>query len=89
MITYPDAMARVRADYADTWLASHHGGTFHADPDGYEDDSAYLVPVFDPQGPLVIDDAPAVLVDKATGEVTYHSPLAILDRIGAMRPVTV
>ena len=87
MITYVDAMARVRADYADTWLESHPGGTFHMDPDGYEDGSAYLVPVFDFGAPPIVDDAPAALVDKATGEVTYHSPLDILDRTEAMTPI--
>ncbi|WP_158864260.1 hypothetical protein [Leifsonia sp. AG29] len=89
MLTYAEAMARVREDYAATWLESHPGGTFHTDPDGYEDGSAYLVPVSDPCGPPMVDDAPAVLVDKVTGGVSHHSPLDILDRMGAMTPISV
>lgn len=58
-------MDRVQDDYADTWLESHPGGTFRTDSEGYEDDSVYLGPAFDPSAPSVIDDAPAVFVARS------------------------
>ena len=45
MLTYPQAVERVRADYAERWAERNPGLTFWVSPEGFEDADDYLVPV--------------------------------------------
>ena len=92
VLSFDDARAVVHAALAPTWPADL--GTFVVSPEGYEDDQSYLVDAgaqeaMDGDLDFTIMDAPMLLVDKRTGELSELSFLENQDRHDVLleRPV--
>lgn len=89
MITYAQAREAALAFLEPTWSPEY--GTLWAAEKGKQDSSAYLVPWGAQEAAQgddghVLLDAPVILVDKETGEVTSHLLFDVWDRTSEMEP---
>lgn len=90
MVTFEEARATVDHALRPGW--PRDGGTFVVLPYGWEDDRAWLViagareALVDGDDSFSVMDAPALLVDKATGQLERLPVVANADRLDAMRP---
>lgn len=90
MIDFAEARRRVQIHLAAKWKPE--AGTLTTLPEGYQDATAYCVvagareALVDGDPDYAIMDAPALLVDKRTGEVQELPVIPNLNRLDAMTP---
>jgi hypothetical protein len=90
VITYEEARGVALLNLLPLW--GEDDGTLHIEPEGFEDDQAYLVPYGAAEaligGLFEFErlDAPWLLVDKRTAQPVLVPMLEGLARVEAMRP---
>ncbi len=92
-VTFEQAREAVRAVNEPAWEDADTPGTYMVAEYGYEDADAFLILdgakefLVDDDGEYAVEDAPAMLVEKATGLVMAGDFLNLQERIMAMTPV--
>ncbi|ALY09852.1 hypothetical protein SEA_JAYCOOKIE_6 [Arthrobacter phage JayCookie] len=92
-ITFEEARAAVRAQNHPIWEDNDTPGEYMVAGYGWENDESYLLVegareyLEDGDNEYVIQDAPAVFVDKETGTVVLAEFLAVFEVIASMTPV--